>query len=289
MCCQRWLKEGYFGYSFNYKRSNTAETFTAGKSCTWLCHGCKIGVRILEHVTIGVESLCLSLGFSAFPNVTRVTAVLAHSLGELLLLGTEGGHVFIVEVPGFRELEERNISLDQVANRFAAPPHNHCMQKLKSCRLTKEETTVFYLIIFLLQIKCIYICFILDSLHPFHHYYLCMRVIKECFCFFCSKNTQHSGLFKSVLHASMFFLPSPARCKCLWNQIDIIKYRKKNSAKLYFVLITWWIILHFIRIFSLFLIQNLCALPLWGIKSASLHAVIIKWWIPACLLRLQFI
>nr|XP_057918282.1 LLGL scribble cell polarity complex component 2 isoform X3 [Doryrhamphus excisus] len=50
------------------------------------------------------------------PSVTRVTAVLAHSSGELLLLGTEGGHVFIVEVPGFRELEERNISLDEVAN-----------------------------------------------------------------------------------------------------------------------------------------------------------------------------
>lgn len=50
------------------------------------------------------------------PSVTRVTAVLAHSSGELLLLGTEGGHVFIVEVPGFRELEERNISLDQVTS-----------------------------------------------------------------------------------------------------------------------------------------------------------------------------
>uniref|UniRef100_A0A665X663 LLGL scribble cell polarity complex component 2 n=1 Tax=Echeneis naucrates TaxID=173247 RepID=A0A665X663_ECHNA len=50
------------------------------------------------------------------PSVTRVTAVLAHSSGELLLLGTEGGHVFVVEVPGFRELEERNISLDQVSN-----------------------------------------------------------------------------------------------------------------------------------------------------------------------------
>uniref|UniRef100_A0A3B4B2U8 LLGL scribble cell polarity complex component 2 n=1 Tax=Periophthalmus magnuspinnatus TaxID=409849 RepID=A0A3B4B2U8_9GOBI len=50
----------------------------------------------------------------ALPHVTRVTAVLPHSSGELLLLGTEGGHVFIVEVPGFRELEERNISLDQV-------------------------------------------------------------------------------------------------------------------------------------------------------------------------------
>ncbi|XP_017293370.1 LLGL scribble cell polarity complex component 2 isoform X1 [Kryptolebias marmoratus] len=50
------------------------------------------------------------------PSVTRVTAVLPHSSGELLLLGTEGGHVFVVEVPGFRELEERNISLDQVSN-----------------------------------------------------------------------------------------------------------------------------------------------------------------------------
>lgn len=44
--------------------------------------------------------------------------MLPHSSGELLLLGTEGGHVFIVEVPGFREVEERNISLDQVASRL---------------------------------------------------------------------------------------------------------------------------------------------------------------------------
>ncbi|XP_023805172.1 lethal(2) giant larvae protein homolog 2 isoform X1 [Oryzias latipes] len=53
----------------------------------------------------------------ALPSVTRITAVLAHSSGELLLLGTEGGHVFVVEVPGFRELEERNISLEQVTSR----------------------------------------------------------------------------------------------------------------------------------------------------------------------------
>lgn len=46
--------------------------------------------------------------------MTRVTTVLAHSSGELLLLGTEGGHVFVVEVPGFRELEERNISVEDV-------------------------------------------------------------------------------------------------------------------------------------------------------------------------------
>uniref|UniRef100_A0A8C9UY11 LLGL scribble cell polarity complex component 2 n=1 Tax=Scleropages formosus TaxID=113540 RepID=A0A8C9UY11_SCLFO len=51
-----------------------------------------------------------SLFFSAPPSVTRITAVLAHSSGELLLLGTEGGHVFVVEVPGFRELEDKNIT-----------------------------------------------------------------------------------------------------------------------------------------------------------------------------------
>uniref|UniRef100_A0A6Q2YH66 Lethal giant larvae homologue 2 domain-containing protein n=1 Tax=Esox lucius TaxID=8010 RepID=A0A6Q2YH66_ESOLU len=45
------------------------------------------------------------------PSVTRVTAVLAHSSGELLLLGTEGGHVFVVEVPGFRELEDHPVFL----------------------------------------------------------------------------------------------------------------------------------------------------------------------------------
>lgn len=71
----------------------------------------------------GINFVCLHL--SALPSVTRVTAVLAHSSGELLLLGTEGGHVFIVEVPGFRELEERNISLDQVASRSAATTHQH--------------------------------------------------------------------------------------------------------------------------------------------------------------------
>lgn len=61
-------------------------------------------------------SLCWFHG-SAIPSVTRVTAVLAHSSGELLLLGTEGGHVFVVEVPGFRELEENNISVEDVQSR----------------------------------------------------------------------------------------------------------------------------------------------------------------------------
>jgi len=90
--------------------------FAAGHSCK------RDGVDLSEALP------WLNKGFKMFgfphsapPSVTRVTSVLPHSSGELLLLGTEGGHVFVVEVPGFRELEERNISLDQVANRWAAP------------------------------------------------------------------------------------------------------------------------------------------------------------------------
>lgn len=66
--------------------------------------------------------------------------MLAHSSGELLLLGTEGGHVFVVEVPGFRELEERNISLDQVASRSAHYNTCHNLWRIEY-RFIKPEMT----------------------------------------------------------------------------------------------------------------------------------------------------
>lgn len=69
--------------------------------------------------------------------MTRVTAVLAHSSGELLLLGTEGGHVFVVEVPGFRELEENNISVDDVQNRSDIT----LVRLMNSC---KAKRTIFF-------------------------------------------------------------------------------------------------------------------------------------------------
>lgn len=71
--------------------------------------------------------------------------MLAHSSGELLLLGTEGGHVFIVEVPGFRELEERNISLDQVASRSASYDTRHHLQPIVKYRFGKPEAMIFFL------------------------------------------------------------------------------------------------------------------------------------------------
>lgn len=75
---------------------------------------CNVIYIIFYYITFNLHS-CHA--YSAPPSVTRVTAVLAHSSGELLLLGTEGGHVFVVEVPGFRELEENNISVDDVQSR----------------------------------------------------------------------------------------------------------------------------------------------------------------------------
>lgn len=70
-------------------------------------------------------STSLHLFLSAPPSVTRVTALLPHSSGELLLLGTEDGHVFIVEVPGFRELEEKHISVEQVSSRSVIETKHH--------------------------------------------------------------------------------------------------------------------------------------------------------------------
>ncbi|XP_048025973.1 LLGL scribble cell polarity complex component 2 isoform X1 [Megalobrama amblycephala] len=82
------------------------------------------------------------------PSVTRVTAVLAHSSGELLLLGTEGGHVFVVEVPGFRELEENNISVDDVQNRvpedYAGRRNLECVEALHENPLNPRQVLIGY-------------------------------------------------------------------------------------------------------------------------------------------------
>ncbi|XP_062886919.1 LLGL scribble cell polarity complex component 2 [Mobula hypostoma] len=48
------------------------------------------------------------------PSVTTITVVLPHSSGDVLFLGTEGGCVFVVEQPSFREQEERTITQEAV-------------------------------------------------------------------------------------------------------------------------------------------------------------------------------
>uniref|UniRef100_A0A671L6V1 LLGL scribble cell polarity complex component 2 n=1 Tax=Sinocyclocheilus anshuiensis TaxID=1608454 RepID=A0A671L6V1_9TELE len=82
------------------------------------------------------------------PSVTRVTAVLAHSSGELLLLGTEGGHVFVVEVPGFRELEENNISMEDVQNRipedYVGRRNLECVETLHENPLNPRQVLIGY-------------------------------------------------------------------------------------------------------------------------------------------------
>ncbi|KAL4648090.1 hypothetical protein GN956_G8988 [Arapaima gigas] len=79
------------------------------------------------------------------PSVTRVTAVLAHSTGELLLLGTEGGHVFVVEAPGFRELEDKNISLEAVQSRALEGRRNlESVEDLQENPLNPRQVLVGY-------------------------------------------------------------------------------------------------------------------------------------------------
>uniref|UniRef100_A0A4W4EGU6 LLGL scribble cell polarity complex component 2 n=1 Tax=Electrophorus electricus TaxID=8005 RepID=A0A4W4EGU6_ELEEL len=76
----------------------------------------------------------------AIPSVTRVTAVLAHSSGELLLLGTEGGHVFVVEVPGFRELEENNI----IPEEYVGRRNLECVEALQENPLNPRQVLIGY-------------------------------------------------------------------------------------------------------------------------------------------------
>uniref|UniRef100_A0A8B9H4Z6 LLGL scribble cell polarity complex component 2 n=1 Tax=Astyanax mexicanus TaxID=7994 RepID=A0A8B9H4Z6_ASTMX len=82
----------------------------------------------------------------AIPSVTRVTAVLAHSSGELLLLGTEGGHVFVVEVPGFRELEENNISVEdvQIPEEYVGRRNLECVEALQENPLNPRQVLIGY-------------------------------------------------------------------------------------------------------------------------------------------------
>ncbi|KAI5103352.1 lethal(2) giant larvae protein-like 2, partial [Silurus meridionalis] len=84
----------------------------------------------------------------AIPSVTRVTAVLAHSSGELLLLGTEGGHVFVVEVPGFRELEENNISMEDIQSRvpeeYVGRRNLECVEALQENPLNPRQVLIGY-------------------------------------------------------------------------------------------------------------------------------------------------
>lgn len=50
----------------------------------------------------------------AAPSATQITEILPHSSGELLYLGTESGTVFVVQLPGFRTLDDRTISSEAV-------------------------------------------------------------------------------------------------------------------------------------------------------------------------------
>ncbi|XP_015418774.1 PREDICTED: lethal(2) giant larvae protein homolog 2 isoform X9 [Myotis davidii] len=64
------------------------------------------------------ESFTLRGPPGAAPSATQITVVLPHSSSKTLYLGTESGSVFVVQVPGFRTLEDRTISSDTVLQRL---------------------------------------------------------------------------------------------------------------------------------------------------------------------------
>ncbi|XP_053517192.1 LLGL scribble cell polarity complex component 2 isoform X3 [Artibeus jamaicensis] len=64
------------------------------------------------------ESFTLRGPPGAAPSATQITVVLPHSSCKMLYLGTESGNVFVVQVPGFRTLEDRAISSDAVLQRL---------------------------------------------------------------------------------------------------------------------------------------------------------------------------
>ncbi|XP_006001736.1 LLGL scribble cell polarity complex component 2 [Latimeria chalumnae] len=70
------------------------------------------------------------------PSVTTVTVVLPHSSGEVLYLGTEGGCVFVVEVPSFREQEDKGINLETVSQRI---PENYKNRSLGTVEVLQEH------------------------------------------------------------------------------------------------------------------------------------------------------
>ncbi|XP_041491899.1 LLGL scribble cell polarity complex component 2 isoform X2 [Microtus oregoni] len=60
------------------------------------------------------ESFTLRGAPGAAPSATQITEILPHSSRELLYLGTESGTVFVVQLPGFRTLDDRTISSEAV-------------------------------------------------------------------------------------------------------------------------------------------------------------------------------
>ncbi|XP_016106543.1 lethal(2) giant larvae protein homolog 2 [Sinocyclocheilus grahami] len=101
------------------------------------------------------------------PSVTRVTAVLAHSSGELLLLGTEGGHVFVVEVPGFRELEENNISVEDVQKRI---PEDYVGRRNLECVETLHENPLNPRQVLIGYTRGLMVLWDLDRQRPIQHF-----------------------------------------------------------------------------------------------------------------------
>uniref|UniRef100_A0A672N393 Lethal(2) giant larvae protein homolog 2 n=1 Tax=Sinocyclocheilus grahami TaxID=75366 RepID=A0A672N393_SINGR len=141
------------------------------------------------------------------PSVTRVTAVLAHSSGELLLLGTEGGHVFVVEVPGFRELEENNISVEDVQKRI---PEDYVGRRNLECVETLHENPLNPRQVLIGYTRGLMVLWDLDRQRPIQHF-LGTQVPYTCSVIASLINSVqfNSSLFPWPINGGQNFAPDP--------------------------------------------------------------------------------
>uniref|UniRef100_A0A672N6R8 LLGL scribble cell polarity complex component 2 n=1 Tax=Sinocyclocheilus grahami TaxID=75366 RepID=A0A672N6R8_SINGR len=152
------------------------------------------------------------------PSVTRVTAVLAHSSGELLLLGTEGGHVFVVEVPGFRELEENNISVEDVQKRI---PEDYVGRRNLECVETLHENPLNPRQVLIGYTRGLMVLWDLDRQRPIQHF-LGTQVPYTC--------SVIASLINSVqFNSSLFLLFQPSKID-LFNPIQDYEMQEKCGS-----------------------------------------------------------
>uniref|UniRef100_A0A8C1I5N3 LLGL scribble cell polarity complex component 2 n=1 Tax=Cyprinus carpio TaxID=7962 RepID=A0A8C1I5N3_CYPCA len=94
------------------------------------------------------------------PSVTRVTAVLAHSSGELLLLGTEGGHVFVL----------RFVIADLFTATFSRIPEDYVGRRNLECVETLHENPLNPRQVLIGYSRGLMVLWDLDRQRPIQHF-----------------------------------------------------------------------------------------------------------------------
>uniref|UniRef100_A0A672MCM9 Lethal giant larvae homologue 2 domain-containing protein n=1 Tax=Sinocyclocheilus grahami TaxID=75366 RepID=A0A672MCM9_SINGR len=104
---------------------------------------------------------------SAPPSVTRVTAVLAHSSGELLMLGTEGGHVFLL----FVIADLFTATFPRIPEDYVGRRNLECVEALHENPLNPRQVLIGYS-------RGLMVLWDLDRQRPIQHF-LCTQQLES--------------------------------------------------------------------------------------------------------------